>query len=751
MSSVENFKNSVIRIRDILRTPGVSITGMDSMRHICLYLMSRYLRSDRVISMGIPEKFAWENIINTARTRSGGNQFALDYFYHKSEDCLLIHLDKLFGTDNFQFEITSLEKHREILEILDGLDLDAVDCHMDMLGWVYEQHLKTGASAARDLGQFFTDRSVCEYMVRLCDPTIKGFGVPESVCDPTMGTGGFLTAAVRYLGGVDWRSHQSRVHGCEVDPRVTCIARMNMFMESRGVRYDNVKRHDSLYGDLTWTGYDVILANMPFGLKNLNHAECCQRVRDLKIMGKKSEPLFLQLMMASLNDEGRCAVIVPDGMIVNTSILHNGTRKYLLENFELKRVIKMEGDFFMNTGCRTSILFFQKTGNPSNNIEFWSICKDVSTGIISETLVRSIPVERLDKTFSFDVRRYEDQTLSASISKFDKKALKDILHIVGGKANTNRAPDLPVPYYDSNGVIGYVSDPLYTGEYVITARNLSIGAVHYVNGAFYSSDHTINFTTRDPAVLNNRFFYYWLLLNNHVLKRLSSGIKPGIRKSDVAEIKIPVPPVAIQEEIVTHLDGVYKTKALAEAIIDSISKNMKAILHTVRRQHYESMPLKNLCFYKNGKTLSSAQKREGGDYKVMGGGTNYNGTYKDFNRDHYNISVSKSGSAGYVKEHIGRFWAGDCFTRHSNAESVLLNKFLYYYIKLLRPLPQKRSTTIPHCDWDSVCDVMIHVPPIDVQKRLVKRIDEMSGSYETVERIVLDTDSDARLVLQCYF
>ena len=77
----------------------------------------------------------------------------------------------------------------------------------------------------------------------------------------------------------------------------------------------------------------------------------------------------------SLARGGRCAVVVPDGMLVNCSTLHNDTRKYLLNNFELKRVIKMEGQFFMNTGIKPSILFFENTGNPTQAVEFWDVVR----------------------------------------------------------------------------------------------------------------------------------------------------------------------------------------------------------------------------------------------------------------------------------------------------------------------------------------------------------------------------------------
>ena len=274
MTSVEQFKSAVVRIRDILRGPGCGITGMDSMRHICLYLLSRYMTRTKVASLDVPEEFAWETLVEMAQTKNGGVQKALDCFYHTEAECLVSHFDRLFGTEKFSFDIKNPQKHKEILEILNGVNMEDVDCQMDVLGWVYEQHLRTGSSSAsRDLGQYFTDRFICEYMTELCKPGFKNVGVPESVCDPSMGTGGFLTTYIKYYKKhhtdkpIDWAVQQKEIHGCDTDPRVAGVARLNLFMETGGNRTTNLLTHDSLYGDLTQTGYDIILANMPFGLK----------------------------------------------------------------------------------------------------------------------------------------------------------------------------------------------------------------------------------------------------------------------------------------------------------------------------------------------------------------------------------------------------------------------------------------------------------------------------------------------------
>ncbi len=811
MASVSLFQSSIIRVRDILRS--VSITGMDSMRHICLYLLSRYMTRSKVETLEIPEEFAWENLVEIAQTKNGGLQKALDSFYHQDEDCLVNHFDRLFGTDKFSFDVRNLQKHKEILEVLHPIQMEEVDTQMDILGWVYEQHLRTGSSAARDLGQFFTDRFICEYMARLCAPKFKSPGIPESVCDPTMGTGGLLTAYVKYFkkfypeSPVDWAVQQKEIHGCDTDPKVAGVARLNLFMETGGNRVENLLTKDSLQDDLTQLGYDIILANMPFGLKGLKHADCCERVKNLKIRGTKSEPLFLQLMMTSLNPGGRCAVVVPDGMLVNNSSCHNETRKYLLEHFDLKRVIKMKGQFFMNTGIQPSILFFENTGNPTEAVEFWDVVRG-DKGDVTETMNASVPLQKIasDKSYSLDLRRYmesdksrenlsgfpmvklgdlltdhpinkpiatkdadggvfslfssscdvfkhsvaefrgrpyllqgsrgtiskathycdtpfsasnnvfvlsatnpssvslkfiyyflrlsnvADQTATTSVIpmltktmfreikiplpplpiqqeivttldrvyapgtteladtlKMTDKAMdlvlaqpngstlepiveaqrlirksaqmiadvkaqmiadvkaqmiaimksigsrgfpivkiSDVMNVVSGKANTEREDTHSIPYYDSNGVIGYVEKPLYTGEYTITARNLSIGAVHYVNGAFYPSDHTINFTSKDTNRIKNLYFYYWLLLNNKVLKDLSSGIKPGIRKSDVVEIQMPLPPLSFQSIVLTRLESLQSQLSALENLQKQSEDNARFILESYLHKSEES-------------------------------------------------------------------------------------------------------------------------------------------------------------------
>ena len=807
MASVEAFKSAVVRIRDILRGPGVAITGMDSMRHICLYLLSRYMTKDKVKSLGVPDEFAWENLIETAQTKNGGVQKALDCFFHKETDCLVNHFDRLFGTENFSFDIKNPAKHKEMLEILDKVNMEQIDCQMDTLGWVYEQHLKTGSSAARDLGQFFTDRFICDYMVALCKPGFKSKGVPESVCDPSMGTGGFLTSYMKFYKkhhadkSVDWSIQNKEIHGCDTDPKVAGVARLNLFMESGGNRAINLRTHDSLYGDLTQTGYDLILANMPFGLKGIKHAECCERVNKLKIRGTKSEPLFLQLMMVSLNRGGRCAVVVPDGMLVNGSSCHDDTRKYLLDHFELKRVIKMKGQFFMNTGIQPSILFFENTSKPTSVVEFWDVIKGAN-GDIEETMVLSVPRAKFDASCSFDMRRYQEVKAVANPAGFPMVKLSDVCDFVSGKGNYTQDGDA-YPYYDSNGITGTRKDYLHDGEYIITARKMSIGAVHYATGKFWASDNTIVMHPKsDSNRLSSRFLYYWLLLNNKVLKELTSGIKPGIRKSDVMEIKMPLPPLETQQEIVATLDRIYApgTTELAETLkltdkamdlvlanpggaslepiveaqrlmrksaqmvadvkarmVADVKAQMVAIMRSINMRGFETNRLGDLIDMSKGKL--QATKCDGGEYPVVSISNKWTHSTHSDEGEHVYIASTSSGASSGPFETVIKYHNGKCSSTSLMQRLDIKNtnkisyKYLYYGLNHIKEMIQnmcEKGSCNKTMNVERFLDLHIVVPPVDVQQDIIRRIGVIESQLSSLENLGKQAEDNARYILDSY-
>jgi restriction endonuclease S subunit len=818
MASVEVFKGAVTRIRNILRGPGMSITGMDSMRHICLYLLSRYMTREKVASLDVPMEFAWETILEDARTKNGGVQFAIDSFYHTEGDCLVNHFDRLFGTEKFSFDVKNSLKHKEILEILDKVDMKDVDCEMDILGWVYEQHLKTGSSSAsRDLGQFFTDRSVCEYMTELCKPCIKN-GIPESVCDPSMGTGGFLTAYVKFFKKhytstpIDWSEQQQEIHGYDTDPRVAGVARLNLFMETGGYRSTNLLTHDSLYGDVLQTGFDVILANMPFGLKGIKYSECCERVRSLNIPGTKSEPLFLQLMMVSLNQGGRCAVVVPDGMLVNSSTCHNGTRKYLLEHFELKRVIKLEGKFFMNTGIKPSIMYFENTGKPTTAVEFWEVVKD-EKGVITETLVVSVPREKLDaKTCALDMRRYiENEKPVANPAGWPMVKLREIATCKNGKniPQRNRAETGTYPYYASNGICGYVEQHNFQGAATLLGDQGSCWAKssQFVEPSvkFYAGNHTLVITSIGDN-LNIKYLHYFLKLSDLTIYNRCSALIPELDKERFLKMDVPLPPLPVQQEIVATLDRIYTpgTTELADTLkmtdkamdlvlanpagdtlepiveaqrlirksaqmVADVKAQMAAIVNAVERRGYPMVKLGELC-----ETPSIKKRYTNKETNKNGVGIPfYNGCYNSplayvdtinasySSEDEYLVMI-KDGGGDHESSTVGLgktfICKGSVCIASQNVILVPKNemnslKFIYYTlcnrIRDIRDI-STRSINLEHISVKSILDFPISLPPRDIQEEIVARLDTLQTQINAFESLQKQSADNARFIMDSY-
>ena len=237
---------------------------------------------------------------------------------------------------------------------------------MDIRGDVYEYLLSKIASAGRN-GQFRTPRHIIRMMVELMNPTPQ-----ELICDPACGTSGFLVVASDYLME-EYRNDvlmnkQNRDHfmnhmfnGFDMDRTMLRIGAMNMM--THGVESPNIEYRDSLSDQNTDNNkYSMILANPPFK-GSLDYDSVSTDL--LKIAKtKKTELLFLALFIRMLKVGGRCACIVPDGVLFGSSKAHKAIRKAIVDDNRLEAVISMpSGVFKPYAGVSTGILIFTKTGH----------------------------------------------------------------------------------------------------------------------------------------------------------------------------------------------------------------------------------------------------------------------------------------------------------------------------------------------------------------------------------------------------
>lgn len=283
-----------------------------------------------------------------------------------------LHTGKNSSYSTFMKDATFLiPNERTLTKLVDGVSgLNMED--RDTMGDVYEYILGKMAASGTN-GQFRTPRHIIKMMVELMKPTLK-----DTICDPAMGSAGFIVESARYVAEnyskellrTENANHykNSMFFGFDTDQTMLRIGAMNMMLHA--VENPNIEWRDSLSDDNKDADrYSLILANPPF-TGSLDYEVVEKSLLSLA-KTKKTELLFLALFLRSLRLGGRCASIVPDGVLFGTSNAHKAIRRELVENQTLQAVISMpSGVFKPYAGVSTAILIFTKT-NAGGTSDVW--------------------------------------------------------------------------------------------------------------------------------------------------------------------------------------------------------------------------------------------------------------------------------------------------------------------------------------------------------------------------------------------
>ena len=318
----------------------------------------------------------------------------------------------------------------------------------DTRGDVYEYLLSKIATAGLN-GQFRTPRHIIRMMVELMQPKPS-----DTICDPACGTSGFLVAASDYLkencknevffnrqNKEHYMNHM--FHGFDMDRTMLRIGAMNMM--THGVDNPFIEYRDSLSDqNPDRTKYSLILANPPFkgsldyDIVSADLLKVCKT--------KKTELLFLALFLRMLKVGGRCACIVPDGVLFGSSTAHRAIRRELVDGNRLEAVISMpSGVFKPYAGVSTAILIFTKTGHGgTDKVWFYDMKADgfslddkrspVADNDIPDIITRfrhlDAEADRLRTERSFLVPRQEivDNGYDLSINKYKKTEYKPVAY-----------------------------------------------------------------------------------------------------------------------------------------------------------------------------------------------------------------------------------------------------------------------------------------------------------------------------------
>ena len=456
-------KNKIDSLWEIFWTGGLT-NPLDVIEQIT-YMMfihdlddSDNMRAKESAMLGLPYQSVFTDEVQIGDRKIDGNQLKWSVFhdfpagrmYSVMQEWVFPFIKNLHGDKNSAYSkymddaIFKLPTPLMLTKVVDSLDeiykLMSEAQGADVRGDVYEYLLAKIATAGVN-GQFRTPRHIIKMMVELMAPKAD-----DVICDPACGTSGFLVTAGEYLkekrkeeiffNKVKKGHYMNHMfHGYDMDRTMLRIGAMNMM--THGIENPYIEYRDSLSDqNPDKDKYTLILANPPFKGSLDYDSVSADLLKVCKT--KKTELLFLTLFLRMLKVGGRCACIVPDGVLFGSSTAHKAIRKEIIENNRLEGVISMpSGVFKPYAGVSTAILIFTKTGHGgTDKVWFYDMKADgfslddkrsaVEQNDIPDIIARFGNLEgeegreRTEQSFFVEKQEIVDNDYDLSINKYKK-------------------------------------------------------------------------------------------------------------------------------------------------------------------------------------------------------------------------------------------------------------------------------------------------------------------------------------------
>jgi type I restriction-modification system DNA methylase subunit len=556
-----------------------------------LYISNRDIIIDKIKSLSDNPDYSkyldYLLDINNLKNISSGNDVNSQYEDYM-DDVVRGKLLPLIFTEDKDFILNSKSEENNIIKIINEFNnivINDITIKSFSTISIYEYFNSgyEGKSKNKKLGQFFTPKKIinsilygCNFknmIMDLSDPTIY---------DPCCGTAGLLCTLYNNCSNIN----TNNIYGCEISKDTIKYAIASLMLSTNSL-FQNLNKGCALSNNkyiFENKKFDVIFTNPPFGT-SLNY-------KDLKNKFDKNKPenfnikfediypincnngvnLFLMNIIYSLNDNGVCAVIVPDGELIYSKSLFN-MRKYIIDNCKMLKIISIESKAFEYTQIKTNVLIFKKQKGEDNykNVEFLEMNKDCNQ-------VKLIAVADLDKYYTFKLETNNNDIIDYELNK-DIEIIKfgKMFDLIKGSIQSSKVIE------DPEGNIMFISKAEITEEtrkikYEFYNTNaLYIAQAFNGNGKcpirFYEKNsihsnllYHIKIKEEFQDKINIKYIYYYLLEKQiYIEENYQKGLAQ--KSLDVEEFNlmdILIPSIEKQEEIVKYLDGLENRNLLFE-------------------------------------------------------------------------------------------------------------------------------------------------------------------------------------------
>jgi type I restriction-modification system DNA methylase subunit/restriction endonuclease S subunit len=701
------------------------------------------------------------------------------------------------------FDIQRKTTYKRLIEKLNSSELLNTD--YDVLGNAYEEVIQD-IMVGKVLGQFFTQPLIKKMMVKLINPEIHPDGKIDTCGDPTMGTGGFLITYLQYileqakLKNIkpDWEFIKTEgLYGKELEPDTYQLAVSNMLISS-GHMFEQLERGDSIRQPIT-RKFDNILANPPFGIKGLKYddLEIPKLLKNeyIPIKTDNAVSLFIQAIIYMLKINGKCAVVLPDGQDLfsktNTTLV--AIREYLIKTCDLKEIIYLPSGIFTYTSIKTCVFYFVKKREGMDVLETnikvtktqketgrdYKFSKTYQTTKVKfydynpyedvKNLLVEVPIEKIvSNSYSLNYAEYmKDETEAEQYEEgIVVKKLGEVCKFdIGGTPSRSKneyyenGNNLWVSVRELNG--GYIYDTkekitdagvqnssvkLFAKDTVLFSFKLSIGKTAIVGNPLYTNEAIAGILSKNNDLLNNKYLYYYLTIND--FSKLGSGIlgNGSLNKKSLEQIKIPIPSLEKQQEIVKYLDFIYEKsiKTSNEKIAELKQLNELCLNNQKIFGENVVKTLGEVCKVNQGTYIKPDMKIQG-EYPVYGGG-NVSYYINQYNRED-EIIVAKDGvSADCVRYEKNKF-----FLNHHGwtiiCKDEITKKYMFYHLQSIQPelLSIAKGTAQLGINQENFYKLKISIPTLERQKEIVEYCEYNDTLVKQLEK---EIENNKRLAQQ---
>ena len=417
----------------------------------------------------------------------------------------------------------------------------------------------------KNLSDYISNTFVTDCMIKMANPKL------EKIANLCSGTGTlFINTANHFKSTNQKLNLVKNMYGFEINDEVRLWSILNIYISTKVMLTENIITADILHDNLFNESYDLIISDFPVGIRNIIHANCCNKIKSLKIRGTKSEPLILQLIMNILNKNGRAILNVPDNLLYNESKQHIETRRYLVENFSILKIVSVDKNLQTIKGNKTSIIYLEKKGK-TTEVNFSKL------SLKEEKHLMSIKIDLIQKN---NYILWNDKYVGVDENKVNISSMKlsELADIIYEDTNNEKV--------NKNLSYNYLVVPNYIND------NKKI---HINFDEFKLQKDTFTLLVKDDTICLQKYLNYYIsqTIQKDILL-YTTGKLNKINIDKLYEMKIKIPSMKTQTTIVNFFD-------LNNVLIKTNEEQIKLYIETKNKfislfnDKFDKIKIKDIC------------------------------------------------------------------------------------------------------------------------------------------------------------